>query len=100
MTTAIRNFKQIHVPNVGTFSPRICTECAYRDTKTCTITNQTIRNLEKCPDGYTLELCRDFDNDNFSVTLTGKHTKVFYNWKPLRPDAPYPVNKTRFEDDD
>lgn len=59
-----------------------------------------LRNVTKCPDGYTIELVEALNNDSITASLTGKHTNVYYNWEPKRPDAKYPVRDRTIEDDD
>lgn len=84
----------------GTFSTRICGDCAYRVGQSCSMCGMFLRNITKCPDGYTIELVEALNNDNITARLTGKHSGVYYNWEPKNPDAKYPARDRTIEDDD
>lgn len=98
MRNGSRAYRKVENPE-GTFSTRICTDCAYRVGQSCSMCGGFIRYLDRCPDGYTVELCQALSHDSIVATLTGKHTEIYYKWKPKRPNAKYPEKDRSIEDE-
>ena len=96
---ALRSRKNYEVKS-GTFNNKICSACAYKCKGICTINNTNISFLRECPDGYTVELCGALQRDTVFASLTGKHSNVYYNWKPNFPDAPYPKKDRSYDDEE
>lgn len=94
-----RTYRKVENPE-GTFSTRICTDCAYRVGQSCSICDGLIRYLDRCPDGYTVELCAALSRDSIVSKLTGKHMNVYYTWQPKKPNAKYPTRDRTIEDDE
>ena len=99
MKNSSRAYRKVENPE-GTFSTRICTDCAYRVGQSCSMCGGFIRYLDRCPDGYTVELCAALSRDSIVSNLTGKHTNVYYTWQPKKPNAKYPTRDRTIEDDD
>ena len=72
------------------FGQTICTDCAYRQGRKCTLNDKPLWALFKCPDGYTFDTLSMLRRDKEYHYKTGGHLNEYINWETTNPNAPYP----------